>query len=88
MNLRPIIDDVAGQTDELLAGITDRAAARDALAEFLKLERPRLASADRRLVLDHVMAWLEDESFFPERFVDSFDTDQSTEPAETDPFET
>ena len=32
--------------------------------------------ADRRLIADHVMAILEDEDFFCERYADSFDADQ------------
>ncbi len=76
MNLRPIIDDIAGQADDLLAGCTDRTQARAALAEFLDLEHPRLPAADRKIVTDHVMAILEDEDFFATRFVDSFDADQ------------
>ena len=77
MNLRPIIDDIAGQADDFLAGCTDRAQARTGIAEFLTMEHPRLVAADRKLVTDHVMAFLEDEDFFSERFVDSFDADQN-----------
>ncbi len=79
MNLRPIIDDLAGQADDLLTGIKDRASARAALDEFLTLGQPRLAAADRRTVLDHTMGILESEDFFAERYVDSFDADQNTE---------
>jgi hypothetical protein len=53
--------------------------ARAALNEFLTLEHPKLAPADRRTVLDHTMGILESEDFFSERYVDSFDADQNTE---------
>ena len=79
MNLRPIIDDIAGQADDFLAGCADRAQARAGVFEFLTLEHPRLAPADRRLIADQVMAILEEEDFFSERFVDSFDPDQNSE---------
>ncbi len=77
MNLRPIIDDIASQADAFLADRPDRARARADIAEFIRLEHPRLVSADRKLVATHVMAFLEDEDFFPERYVDSFDADQN-----------
>lgn len=76
MNLRPLIDDVASQADDFLAGIRDRTLARAEIAEFVALDFPKLHDADRKLVVDGVMAVLDDESFFGERFVDSFDTDQ------------
>jgi hypothetical protein len=76
MNLRPLIDDIASQADDFLAGCQDRAQARAGISEFLALEHPRLRPADRKLVIDQVMAVLEEEDVFPERFVDSFDADQ------------
>ncbi len=81
MNLRPIIDDIASQADEFLAACTDRTQARAGITEFLALEHPRLAPADRKTVTDHVLAILEEEDFFSTRFVDSFDADQ--DPAES-----
>lgn len=77
MNLRPIIDDIAGQADDFLADCKDRAQARAGISEFLTLEHPRLVSADRKVITEHVMAILEEEDFFPERFADSFDADQN-----------
>jgi hypothetical protein len=77
MNLRPIIDDIAGQADDFLADCKDRVQARAGIAEFLTMEHPRLASADRKTITEHVMAILEEEDFFSERFVDSFDPDQN-----------
>ena len=84
MNLRPIIDDIAGQAGDFLAGCTDRAQARAGVLEFLTLEHPRLAAADRRLVADQVLAILEEDDFFAERFVDSFDAGQDAEDDEGD----
>ena len=82
MNLRPIIDDIAGQADDFLADCKDRVQARAGISEFLTMEHPRLASADRKVITDHVMAILEEEDFFSERYVDSFDADQN--PSEGD----
>jgi len=79
MNLRPIIDDIAAQTDDFLADCTDRARARAGIAEFLALEHPRLAAADRKTVTDQVIAILEEEDFFSTRYVDSFDADQDAD---------
>ncbi len=77
MKLRPFIDEVASQADDILSGITGRTEARTSLTEFVTLEYPRFAPADRKAVVEGVMAILEDEGFFGERFVDSFDADQN-----------
>jgi hypothetical protein len=79
MHLRPLIDEIASQADDFLAGILDRSQARASTDEFIQLDYPRLAAADRKRVVDGVMAILEDEGFFGERFVDSFDADQNTD---------
>jgi hypothetical protein len=76
MKLRPFIDEVASQADDILAGITNRAEARSSIAEFISMDYPKLPPGDRKTVVDGVMAILEDEGFFGERFVDSFDADQ------------
>jgi hypothetical protein len=73
MDLRPYIDDLLGQTDELLAAQPrERPAVRSALGEFLALEHPRLVAADRQLIVAHVITHLEADDFFPETYVDSF----------------
>jgi hypothetical protein len=79
MKLHPFIDDVASQADDILAGITDRAEARSSIADFVALEHPRFSPADRKAITDGVMAILENEGFFGERFVDSFDADQNAD---------
>jgi len=79
MNLRPFIDDVASQADEILTGVTERTEARTSISEFIALEYPKFPAADRKSVTDGVMLILEDEGFFGERFVDSFDADQNTD---------
>lgn len=84
MNLRPIIDDIAGQADDFLADYKDRAQARAGIAEFLTLEHPRLVSADRKVITEHVMAILEEEGFFPDRYMDSFDADQNASDGDND----
>ncbi|TAG33593.1 MAG: hypothetical protein EAZ36_00480, partial [Verrucomicrobia bacterium] len=72
MNLRPLIDDVAAQAADLVLPPRDRAGTRAALADFVALEYPFLASSDRRLIVLHVLALLDDDDFFAECFVDSF----------------
>ena len=64
MNLRPIIDEIANQADDFLEGVTDRKEARAGISEFITMEYPHLNPADRKTVSDHVMAVLENESFF------------------------
>lgn len=73
MNLRPLIDDVAAQAADLLPSPRERGTARATLADFVALEYPRLALADRRLIVQHVLCHLDDEGLFPERFADAFD---------------
>lgn len=77
MNLRPLIDDVVCQAEDVLGDCRNRLEARTTLGEFVELEYPRLVSADRRLIAAHVLSVLEDDGFFGERFVDSFDPDAS-----------
>jgi hypothetical protein len=64
MNLRPIIDEIASQADDFLDGVTSREQARAGIAELLTMDYAGLPAEDRKLVSDHVMAILEDESFF------------------------
>jgi len=64
MNLRPIIDEIASQAEDFLDGVTSREQARAGIAELLTMDYAGLPPADRKLVSDHVMAILEDESFF------------------------
>jgi hypothetical protein len=77
MNLRPIIEDIARLAEDFITDRTDRAKARLDIVEFITLEHPRLAASDHRRVADQVLAILEADGFFPERFVDSFDADQN-----------
>jgi hypothetical protein len=74
MNLRPIIDEIASQADDFLEGVTDRQQARAGIAELITMDYAWLSPADRKVVSDHVMAVLEDESFFDGGFAGhSFD---------------
>jgi hypothetical protein len=79
MNLRPIIDEVASQADDFLVSINDRTQARGSIDDFVAQDYPKLRQDDRKTVVHAVLAILEDEGFFGERFVDSFDSDQNTE---------
>jgi hypothetical protein len=77
MKLRPIIEDIARLAEDFITDRTDRAKARVEIVEFLTLEHPRLSASDHRNVAEQVLAILEADDFFPERFVDSFDADQN-----------
>jgi len=68
-DLRPIIDEIASQADDFLAGSTDRAHARAGIAELLNMDYSALAPADRATVTEAVMAVLEAEDFFGTEFV-------------------
>lgn len=82
MNLRPIIDEIASQADDFLDGVTSREQARAGISEFLTMDYPGLSAADRKLVSDHVMAILEDESFFNGGFAGHSFDDESEAPDE------
>ena len=80
MNLRPVINHIADQADDFLAGVTDRKEARAGIAEFITIEYPKLNAEDRKTVADHVMAVLEAENFFNGGYAGhSFDDADETE---------
>ena len=64
MNLHAIIDEVADEADDFLAGASNRSEARAGIAELLTADYPQLSSADRTKVVEGVMAILEAEDFF------------------------
>ncbi len=64
MELRRIIDEIACQADDFLAGAADRREARAGIAELINADYPGLAPADREKVAAAVMAILEGEGFF------------------------
>lgn len=75
-DLRPIIDEIADQADDFLAGARDRAQARAGIAEVLTMDYPDLVPADRTAVIAGVMKVLEEEDFFGAEFVgDPFSDD-------------
>jgi len=67
MELRPIIDEIASQADDFLAGAASRREARAGIAELINADYPRLAPAEREQVAGAVMAVLEAEGFFDRR---------------------
>lgn len=69
MNLSAIIADLADQAEESLAGTTDRALARTAIAELIETDYFQLRPADRLAVTAGVMAALEAQEFFGTEFV-------------------
>lgn len=79
-NLRPIIDEIANQADEFLAGASDRAQARAGIAELLTMDYAQLNPEDRTAVISGVMSVLEEEDFFGTEFVgDPFADDEAEE---------
>lgn len=64
MDLQGIIDEIASQADDFLAGAADRREARAGIAELLNADYSQLPPADRELVARAVMAILEKEGFF------------------------
>ena len=68
-HLHSIIDEIANQADDFLAGATDRAHARAGIAELLTMDYPDLGTAERAEVVTGVMATLEAEEFFGTEFV-------------------
>lgn len=79
-DLRHIIDEIARQADEFLAGATGRKQGRAGIEEFLTLEYADLSPSDRKQVVDGVMHVLEDESFFGTEFVgDAFKEEEEKE---------
>ncbi len=80
MHLAAIIAEIADQADEFLKGVTDRAQARAGIAEQINLDFFELNPADRKTVIEGVMATLETEEFFGIEFVgDPFSDDGSEE---------
>lgn len=69
MDLSAVIAEVAAQADDILAGITERGAARTQLDEWLELEFPTLPAPERGAIRRGVMSVLEDEDFFGVQFV-------------------
>jgi hypothetical protein len=77
MHLSVLIDEIASQADEFLAGATDRKQGRAGIGEFITMEHPDFDPATRKQVVDGVMAVLEAEEFFGTEFVgDPFASDE------------
>ncbi|HSI09059.1 MAG: hypothetical protein ACAH89_08110 [Rariglobus sp.] len=83
MNLRPIIDEIASQADDFLDGVTSRQQARAGIAELITMDYAGLSADERKLVSDHVMAVLEDESFFNGGYA-GFSFDDESEAGDTE----
>ena len=64
MDLRSIVEEIAGQADDFLAGAADRKEARAGIAERLTANFPQLGPIERNQVTGKVMAILEEEGFF------------------------
>jgi len=64
MDLRGIINEIAGQADDFLDGAANRAEARAGITTQVDAAHPKLSPADRRKVAEAVMVILEGEGFF------------------------
>lgn len=76
-----IIDEIANQADDFLAGVRDRAQAKAGISELLTMDYPELNPDERTAVTAGVMKVLEEEDFFNGEFVgDPFsDSDEDEE---------
>lgn len=80
IDLRPIVEEIASQADDFLAGASDRAQARAGISELITLDYFGLTQAQRAKVTADVMAVLEAEDFFgTEYFGNPFEDDESPE---------
>jgi hypothetical protein len=81
MKLHAIIDELADEADEFLAGAGSRSEARAGIAERLTIAYPKLAPDERAIVTDGVMKILEEEDFFagPGPYGDTGDEDVEEE---------
>lgn len=77
-DVRPIIEEIASQTDDFLHGVSDRAQARAGISDFITLDFVDLTPAQRANVIAGVMAVLESEDFFGMEFVGDPFADEST----------
>lgn len=78
MNLSAIIQEIASQADDFLAGASNREQGRAGISELITADYPQLNPGDRKKVTDAVMAILEDEDFFGTEFAGgAFDDDDS-----------
>jgi len=80
IDLRPIIEEIASQAEDFLAGASNRDQARAGISELLTLDYADLTPADKKKVTDGVMAELEREDFFGTEFVgDAFKEEPDAE---------
>lgn len=64
MDLRSVIDEVANDADECFADCESTSDCRDAIKQLVSERYPALSIADRRAVVNGVIAILQEEDFF------------------------
>ena len=64
MDLRALVNEIADQADDFLAGVTRRNDARAGIAEWLTIHHPKLPPADKKAATDQALALLDNEGFF------------------------
>jgi hypothetical protein len=79
MNLSSIIEEIAHEADDFLAGAGNREQVRAGIAELLNADYPHLSPADHRKISDGVMAVLEREDFFGTEFAGGVFADEDEE---------
>ena len=78
LNLKPLIDNIADQADELLEGCADPSEASSIILEHLTARHRALSIADRRKIAEQVIALLKNEGFFDgSASGDSWDSDDA-----------
>lgn len=79
MNLRDIIDNIASQADDFLAGASSRAEARAGVDELINADYFELSPAERKAVAEGVMGILDEEGFFDATAAGGTDDDDDDE---------
>lgn len=79
MNLRVIMDEIADQADDFLAGAANQAEARAGIAELLNADYSDLPPGDRQKITDGVMSILNEEGFFENEHGTGWDDAEANE---------
>lgn len=64
MDLRALVNEIADNADDFLAGVTKRDEARAGIAEWLTMNHPKLPPTDKKAVIDQALRLLDNEGFF------------------------
>ena len=73
MDTRAIANQLCDEADDMLAGLSKRTDARAAVAETVNIRHGKLPPADKKAIIDQVIAILDREGFFDGSAGDSGD---------------